>query len=104
MAPTVEPATFDVSAVRASFTEECKDPIVVDGTFCVQVAINEMSAEGDILTVPTTLNAMADDRAEAICDQLAMVHFDAEGEDLGYRIIGVLDQDGGNAASCTVGA
>ena len=99
---SMEPATFDVAAVQASFTDECESPIVVDELFCEQVEIAGMEADGSILTVPTTLNAEATDRAEAICEQLAVAHFDGDGEDLGYATIGVLDRDGGNAAACSV--
>jgi hypothetical protein len=59
-----------------------------------------MSAEGNTLYVPTTLDASARDRAEVICDQIAIAHFDAEGVDLGFEFVGVLDEDGGNAAAC----
>ena len=94
--------SFDLAAVQASFTEECESPIVVDELFCEQVEIAGMQAEGSILTVPTTLNAEATDRAQAICEQLAAAHFDGDGADLGYSTIGILDRDGGNAAACTV--
>jgi hypothetical protein len=100
--PTPEQAAFDISAVRANFTDECRDPAAVDELFCEQVRIDEMTGEGTILTVPTTLDAAADDRAYAICDQLVIAHFDGEGRDLGYEYVGVLDQDGGNAATCSV--
>jgi hypothetical protein len=100
--PTPEPPAFDVAAVKANFRAECRSPIVVDDAFCEQVKIGQMSAEGDILNVPTRLNAAADERAAAICDQFAVAHFDGEGNDLGYRFIGILDQDGGNAAACSV--
>lgn len=93
---------FDVGAVRANFTDECADPAVVDDLFCEQVVLSGMTAEGDILNVPTTLDPTANERADAICNQLAFAHFDAEGRDLGYRIIGVLDKDGGHASACTV--
>lgn len=101
-APTPELPAFDVEAVRSNFADECRDPGVVDDLFCEQVKITEMSGTGSVLNVPTTLNAVADDRASAICDMLALAHFDADGEDLGYEFIGVLDQDGGNAAACSV--
>ena len=54
------------------------------------------------MQVPTTLNAAADDQGSAICEQLATAHFDAESQDLGYRYVGVKDQDGGNLAACSV--
>lgn len=99
---TPEAAEFDVAAVRASFIDECNDPIVVDELFCEQVKIGEITGESDILTVPTTLNAAAGDRAAAICDQIAIAHFDADAVDLGYKYIGVKDQEGGDAAACSV--
>jgi hypothetical protein len=102
-APTAAPTpAFDLAAVKANFTDECKDPMVVDDLFCEQVKVARMTADGEILNVPTTLNAASRERAEAICRQLTFAHFGAEGKDLGYRIVGVLDQDGGNAAACTV--
>jgi hypothetical protein len=102
--PTIEAPSFDVTAVRANFVEECRHPIIVDELFCEQVRISEMSGEGSILDVPTTLAPAEgfDDRANAICAMLATGHFDGEGRDLGYHIIGVLDKDGGNAAACSV--
>lgn len=100
---TTKPATFDITTVRTSFTEECADPIVVDDLFCEQVDIGAMWAEDDILNVPTTLNAAATDRAAVICDLITTVHFDATGTDLGYRYVGILDRDGGRAAACSVG-
>jgi hypothetical protein len=99
---TPRPAAFDIAAVRQSFTEECADPFVVDDLFCDQVQVSGMSADDDILNVPTTLNAAAKDRAEAICNQIAFMHFDAEAVDLGYEYVGILDQSGGNLAACTV--
>jgi hypothetical protein len=100
--PTVEPPAFDLAAVKANFTDECKDPFVVDETFCEQVEISGMTADGEILNVPTTLAAEADDRGYAICDALAIAHFDLDGNDLGYSTIGILDRDGGNLAACNV--
>jgi hypothetical protein len=99
---TPEPPAFDLGAVKANFTDECADPIIVDDLFCEQVTIASMTAEGTILRVPTTLNAAARDRASVICQQLATAHFDGTGKDLGYDTIGVLDKDGGNAAACSV--
>jgi hypothetical protein len=97
-----EPPTFDVAAVRASFAAECPQPLVVDALFCEQVEIDKLSADGDILIVPTLLAAAATNRARAICEQFATFHFDAEANDLGYTTIGILDRDGGNAAACSV--
>jgi hypothetical protein len=98
--PTTEPPAFDLAAVQRKFTDECNDPIVVDGLFCEQVHISGMSAEGTILKVPTTLNAAAKDRAGAICVQIAAAHRDGNGKDLGYETVGVLDRDGAFMASC----
>jgi hypothetical protein len=61
-----------------------------------------MTATGDILNVPTGLNAAATDQASNLCAMLARAHFDGSGRDLGYHIIGILDKDGGHAAACTV--
>ena len=52
--------------------------------------------------MPTTLNAEARDRAEAICNQFVVAHFDADARDLGYEFVGILDRDGGNLAACSV--
>jgi len=100
--PTLVAPVFDVAAVKASFTEECKSPIVVDDLFCEQVKIAGITGEGQILNVPTTLNAASTARAAVICKQLTFAHFDGAGKDLGYRIVGVLNKDGGHAAACTV--
>jgi hypothetical protein len=99
---TIEPPAFDLAAVKRSFADECKIPTVVDGLFCQQVEIGGMSAVGTILTVPTTLDPSATDRADTICDELAEAHVGRDGKDLGYQSIGVLDKDGGNASACTV--
>ena len=99
--PAATPA-FDIGAVRANFTDECQDPGVVDELFCQQVTIAGMSADGDILNVPTTLNAAAKDRGEVICKQFVFAHFDANAKDLGYRFVGILDKDGGHLAACAV--
>jgi len=102
-APTEKPVAtpaFDIAAVRANFIDECKDPAVVDALFCEQVMIPGMSADGDILNVPTTLASAARDRAAAICHQLVVAHFDADGKSLGYKFIGILDKNGGHAAAC----
>ena len=100
--PKPEKPAFDVAKVVASFTAECEDPIIVDDLFCVQVHVADMTGERDLLTVPTTLNALARDRALVICDQIARAHFDGSGQDLGYAVVNVLDKDGGNAAACVV--
>lgn len=101
---TPEPAAFGIAAVKASFTEECEDPIVLDELFCQQVDIDGMTAEGSTLIVPTLISALDGmrDRAQVICQQFAQVHFDGEGVDLGYEFIGVRNRDGGNAAACSV--
>jgi hypothetical protein len=99
---TPAPPVFDVGAVQANFTDECKEPVVVDELFCEQVKIPQMSADGTILIVPTTLDPAVDERGDVICDQLALAHFDADGKDLGYDVIGIKDMNGGNLAACTV--
>lgn len=100
-APTSAPTpAFDIAPVRASFTEECVSPIIVDDAFCIQVDIAGLGADGETLTVPTTLNPRSNDRGAAICDMLAIAHFSGEGADLGYKQIGVLDMNGGQLAGC----
>lgn len=101
---TTAPVGFDLRLVQSNFASECKHPIIVDKAFCKQVLINGMSATGTILNVPTTLNGTAHARAVAICDMVALAHFDGDtGADLGYHTVGVLDKDGGHAAACPVG-
>lgn len=98
-----EPPAFDVALVRSNFTDECADPIVVDDLFCEQVEIGGMTGEGDILTVPTGLNAESRDRAQVICDMIARAHFDGvTGDPLGYEFVGIKDQQGANLAACSV--
>ena len=75
---------------------------MVDDLFCEQVNIGHLSGTGDILNVLTTLNPAADDRAQAICDQIATAHFDDDGNDLGFAFVGILDNHHGNAAACEV--
>jgi hypothetical protein len=100
--PTAAPS-FDLARVKANFTAECADPIAVDELFCTQVDVTGMTADGGILRVPTTLNPAAKDRASAICDTFVTVHYDGDtGQSLGYTVVGILDMNGGNAASCTV--
>jgi hypothetical protein len=95
------PGSFDVALVQSNFTAECQDPIVVDDLFCQQVKISEMTGQGTTLIVPTGLNHLATDRAAAICDQLAVAHYDGDtSADLGYTSIEVLDLDGGTVAAC----
>ena len=94
--------SFDIAAVKANFTDECKDPIVVDDLFCQQVKIDQMTASGIDLTVPTGLNAASTARADAICDQITTAHFDGDGNDLGYQSVVILSKDGGEAATCLV--
>lgn len=97
--PTASPG-FSIAAVIASFTDECKDPFVVDDQFCSQVVLAGMTADGTILNVPTNLDPANTDRATVICKQLAFAHFDSAGKDLGYKTIGILDRTGGHAAAC----
>lgn len=98
---TPEPPAFDVAAVAAAFKGDCKDPDPIDPLLCQQVKLDSLSGEGTILRVPTTLNSAATARAEAICDEFAVAHFDTNSVDLGYQTIGILDRDGGNAAACS---
>ena len=99
---TTPGTAFDVAAVKANFTDECKNPIVVDDLFCEQVKTDQMWGSGTTLTVPSTLNSAATDRAGVICSQAAAAHFDGDGNDLRYQSVEVLDKDGTNAAVCQV--
>ena len=103
-AAAVEAPAFDVAAVRAYFVDECKDRAVADELLCLQVQVAGMSAEGDLLRVPTALNAAAQGQGAALCEQLALAHLrwrDMEGH-VGYRHIGVMDQAGGALPACSV--
>ena len=66
------------------------DPIIVDDLLCRQVMIDEMTLDGDVLSVPPTLNPTATDRAAAICRQMSLAHYDGDGNDLGYAFVSVL--------------
>ena len=101
-AATPRPAAFHLANVTASFINECARPLVVDELFCEQVHIGGMTAEGDVLTVPTTLDATARERALVICGQIARAHFNGVGADLGFASVGILDRDGGHVATCSV--
>lgn len=101
---TAEPPWFDAAAVQASFVEECKDAGGADELLCLQVQVAGMSAEGDLLRVPTTLNAGAQGQGLALCEQLAWSHLLGRGMEghLGFRHIGVMDKNGGDLAACSV--
>ena len=87
--------------MQSNFTTECQDPIVVDELFCQQVKIDLMTGHGTVLTVPTGLNTLARDQARAICDMIALAHFDGDtGNDLGYTTIRVLDLNNDLVATC----
>ena len=102
-APAPAPATFDIGAVRAYVHNECRDPFVVDADFCLQVRIDQLSADGDTLVVPTTLDATAGVRAHVICQMLVIAGLDTStGQALGFKSIGILDRDGGRASACDV--
>ena len=97
---TPEPPSFDLSAVQATYTAGCGPPRTAVGLVCQQLRIHRMSAEGDTLTVRTRLSAEDRDRAAAICDQLAIAHFDREGRDLGYQFIEILTRASRTVATC----
>jgi hypothetical protein len=75
---------------------------VTDAEFCADVQIGGMTADGEILNVPTRLAPGERDRAQEICRTLAVAHFDTAGVDLGYGIIGIEDSAGGDLYACTV--
>jgi len=97
--PTAQPA-FPVRSVRDNFRAECIDHVVVDELFCLQIIIDGMTADGTTLVVPTRLDASELDRAADICALAASAHINNEGNDLGFGQVRVLDQTGGDAASC----
>ena len=104
--PSSGSRAFNVALVKSNYTFACEDPLLVgagffDALFCEQVKIDEMTASGRLLTVPTTLHAGAFDRASAICHQVAVAHLDHDtGADLGHRDIEVLDQSDDYLADC----
>jgi hypothetical protein len=101
--PTVEPPAFDLAAVKANFSQQCLNPTAFDMAFCDQVGVSGMTANGTTLIVPTTLGPADRDRATVLCSQVAFAHNDLKGIDLGYKFVGMLNRNGGNLASCTVG-
>ena len=101
-AATPEAPAFHLSNVKASFTNACVNSTVADSLFCEEVHIGGMSSDGVTLKVPTTLDAGARDRAAVICDLVARAHLNGVGRELGFKFVGVLDRDGGQAASCSV--
>lgn len=90
----------DITAVRANFRDECRDPIVLDDLFCEQVQVSSMSMDGSTLVVPTTLNESAGARGGAICAATAELRFDAEGNELGFDGVRVLDMNGERMTDC----
>lgn len=100
--PTPEPPAYDLAAVKANFRDECLDPLVLTEDVCTVIDIDGMTADGNILNVPTSLPSGPRDEAEDACNQIAAAHFDLDGEPLGYEVIGVLFADGSNAAACTI--
>ena len=100
--PEPSAATFDLRAVEANLAAECESPNVVDELFCDQVVINEITGIGESLVVRTSLSPSDTQRARAICQQLAQIHVDGEGNSLGYNVIGIRDRDGGRVAACSV--
>ena len=98
--PPSASASFDVALVQANFNAKCRDLIEFDALFCEQVKIDDMTASGHLLTVPTTLHAGAFDRAAAICNQVAVAHLDGAGVELGYRDIEIWDQSDDYLADC----
>ena len=101
-AATPESPTFHLANVKASFTNACVNATVADKLFCDQIHIGGMSSDGVTLNVPTTLNAAARERAAVICDLVARAHLNGVGRELGFKFVGVLDRDGGQAATCSV--
>lgn len=101
--PTTEPAAFDLSAVETKFTADCKDNARVGTWFCGPVDLNRMTGEGSILIVPTSIDPDAErarDDGELICGWFAGQHVSADGTNLGYEVVGILDKGGGNLAAC----
>ena len=101
-APTPVAAAFDLAAVKASFIDKCRDPDVIDTLVCEQVKIADMTADGTILNVPTTLSPNARERAQSICRTFAFAHFDSDGKPLGYEVVEILATNGGTSGACSV--
>ena len=101
-APTPVAAAFDLNAVKASFIDKCRDPDVIDALVAEQVKIADMTADGTILNVPTTLSPNARERAQSICRAFAFAHFDSDGKPLGYEVVEILATNGGTSGACSV--
>lgn len=101
--PWSRAASIDLVAVKATYTDKCKDPTKLDAMLCAEVKIAGMTAQDRYLIVPTTLNPADKDRAYAICHQLALAHVDADPKVPGYeRSIRILGMDGGGLAACSI--
>jgi hypothetical protein len=99
--PSSASPSFDVALVQANFAARCRDLIEVDAVFCDRVRIDDITASGRRLRVPTTLHAGAFARASDICHQVAIAyHAYDTGADLGYRDIEVLDQSDDYLSDC----
>jgi hypothetical protein len=98
----VEPAAFDLAAVKDNFSDQCLNPMAFDMAFCDQVVVSGMTADGTMLLVPTNLGSADRGRATVLCRQVAFAHNDLQGLDLGYEFVGMLDRNGGNLAGCSV--
>ena len=98
-----KPASFDLSLVKAHFINECTNPTFDVEYACQQMKIEDMTADGSTLNVPTELDPSArrDGRADEVCHLPATVHYDRSGDDLGYDSISVLGARGDNLATCT---
>jgi hypothetical protein len=96
-------ASIDLAAMKASYTDACRLLTVLDAVTCQQIKIEEMTAGGRTLAIPTTLGPADKDRAYAFCERLALAHVDADAKVPGYengiRILGI---DGRGLTSCSI--
>ena len=96
-------ASIDLAAMKTSYTEACRLLTVLDAVTCQQVKIEEMTADGRSLEVPTTLGPADEDRAYAFCERLALAHVEANAKVPGYeQSIRLLGMDGGGLTACSI--
>jgi hypothetical protein len=96
-------ASIDLPAMKAAYADACRLLTVLDTVTCQQVRIDEMTAEGRTLDIPTTLGPADEDRAYEFCTRLALAHVDADAKVPGYELyLRLLGLDNGGIASCSI--
>ena len=99
---TPQPATFDVTAVKSHFADQCTNPTFDVEYACENMEVDKMTGDAAVLNVPTELDPSAggDGRADKVCQFVATVHYDNSGDSFGYESIAVLDRDGLEMVTC----